>query len=207
MRSKEDLKKLFPCRCVLWRRVYWDGWGCLDAGQRLAGKPLQSRFQRDSTIKSPLLNDPFLLQGSSVHIWNDQWTPPRPLPVRHAVPHDKFNSGWKNTHINIVLFFFFTCHNSDSPRSSVTVAVFTLQGGLTGMIVGLVLTLWVGIGGQIYPPLAEKTRPLSLTTINCSSNFNTTESPLTTLLMTPLTTPEYQTEWVLKSDDMIALKH
>lgn len=58
-------------------------------------------------------------------------------------------------------------------------------GALTGMIVGLALTLWVGIGAQIYPPLPEKTRPLSLTTINCSSNVNTTEAPLTTLLMPP----------------------
>lgn len=86
--------------------MYRDGRGCLDAGQRLAGKPLQSRFQHDSTIKASLLNDPFLLEGSSVHIWNDQRTPPRPLPVGHAVPHDKFNSGWKYTHINVVLFFF-----------------------------------------------------------------------------------------------------
>lgn len=53
-------------------------------------------------------------------------------------------------------------------------------GGLTGMIVGLALTLWVGIGGQIYPPLAEKTRPLPLTTINCSSSVNATEAPWTT---------------------------
>lgn len=76
--------------------------------------------------------------------------------------------------------FLKTCHYVDLPRSSVTVAVFTLQGGLTGMIVGLALTLWVGIGGQIYPPLAEKTRPLPLTTVNCSSNVNATEAPWTT---------------------------
>lgn len=53
-------------------------------------------------------------------------------------------------------------------------------GGLTGMVVGLALTLWVGIGGQLYPPLAEKIRPLPLTTVNCSSSANATEAPWTT---------------------------
>lgn len=41
------------------------------------------------------------------------------------------------------------------------------------MIIGLVLTLWVGIGGQIYPPPAEKTNPLPLSTVGC----NNTEGP------------------------------
>ncbi|TKS70714.1 Sodium-coupled monocarboxylate transporter 1 [Collichthys lucidus] len=58
-----------------------------------------------------------------------------------------------------------------------------LQGGLAGMIIGLVLTLWVGIGGQIYPPTDEKTNPLGLTTVGCNStmgqNYTTTISPVT----------------------------
>ncbi|XP_033482839.1 sodium-coupled monocarboxylate transporter 1 [Epinephelus lanceolatus] len=58
-------------------------------------------------------------------------------------------------------------------------------GGLGGMIIGLVLTLWVGIGGQIYPPTADKTNPLPLSTVGCSikdQNFTTTApwtSPVT----------------------------
>uniref|UniRef100_A0A3Q3GQE8 Solute carrier family 5 member 8, like n=1 Tax=Labrus bergylta TaxID=56723 RepID=A0A3Q3GQE8_9LABR len=52
-------------------------------------------------------------------------------------------------------------------------------GGLVGMIIGLVLTLWVGIGGQIYPPTTDKTNPLSLSTIGCNS----------TMVSTPLQVP------------------
>ncbi|XP_029005600.1 sodium-coupled monocarboxylate transporter 1 [Betta splendens] len=53
-------------------------------------------------------------------------------------------------------------------------------GGLVGMIIGLVLTLWVGIGGQIYPPTAEKTNPLPLSTEGCITNQTfTTTIPVT----------------------------
>ncbi|KAG7493486.1 hypothetical protein JOB18_009649 [Solea senegalensis] len=57
-------------------------------------------------------------------------------------------------------------------------------GGLVGMICSLALTLWVGIGGQLYPPTAEKTNPLPLTTVGClnSQNYSTTApwtSPVT----------------------------
>lgn len=51
------------------------------------------------------------------------------------------------------------------------------------MIVGLVLTLWVGIGGQLYPPTPDKTRPLPVTVVGCNMNFSTTApwtSPLPT---------------------------
>uniref|UniRef100_A0A3Q3QQP3 Solute carrier family 5 member 8 n=1 Tax=Monopterus albus TaxID=43700 RepID=A0A3Q3QQP3_MONAL len=53
-------------------------------------------------------------------------------------------------------------------------------GGLVGMIIGLLLTLWVGIGGQIYPPTDEKTNPLPLTTVGCNITMGqnyTTEAP------------------------------
>ncbi|XP_069797527.1 sodium-coupled monocarboxylate transporter 1 isoform X2 [Narcine bancroftii] len=46
-------------------------------------------------------------------------------------------------------------------------------GAISGLFVSLVLTLWVGIGGQVYPPLAEKTRPLPLSIDGCV--FNATE--------------------------------
>lgn len=50
------------------------------------------------------------------------------------------------------------------------------------MIIGLVLTLWVGIGGQIYPPTDEKTNPLPLSTAGCNKTLeqNTTATPWTT---------------------------
>ncbi|XP_035536898.1 sodium-coupled monocarboxylate transporter 1-like [Morone saxatilis] len=48
------------------------------------------------------------------------------------------------------------------------------KGALSGLLSGLVVSLWVGIGAQIYPPPPEMTRPLSLTTEGC--NFTTTDS-------------------------------
>ncbi|XP_018517407.1 sodium-coupled monocarboxylate transporter 1 isoform X2 [Lates calcarifer] len=55
-------------------------------------------------------------------------------------------------------------------------------GGLLGMIIGLVLTLWVGIGAQIYPPTDEKTNPLPLSIAGCNSTLSqnyTTIAPWT----------------------------
>ncbi|KAG8005724.1 Sodium-coupled monocarboxylate transporter 1 [Nibea albiflora] len=48
------------------------------------------------------------------------------------------------------------------------------KGALSGLVSGLVVSLWVGIGAQIYPPPPAMTRPLSLTTEGC--NFTTTDS-------------------------------
>lgn len=60
-------------------------------------------------------------------------------------------------------------------------------GSLTGMLIGLVLTLWVGIGALIYPPTADKTNPLPLTIVGCNSTQSqTTVAPWTTTA--PLTT-------------------
>ncbi|XP_071358087.1 sodium-coupled monocarboxylate transporter 1 [Trachinotus anak] len=47
------------------------------------------------------------------------------------------------------------------------------KGALSGLVSGLVVSLWVGIGAQIYPPPPELTRPLPLTTEGC--NFTTTD--------------------------------
>ncbi|XP_023810709.1 sodium-coupled monocarboxylate transporter 1 [Oryzias latipes] len=63
-------------------------------------------------------------------------------------------------------------------------------GGLVGMVIGLVLTLWVGIGGQVYPPTADMTNPLPLTTAGCNNTMSqnyTTTSPWST--SASLTTP------------------
>ncbi|XP_056281325.1 sodium-coupled monocarboxylate transporter 1 [Pseudoliparis swirei] len=48
------------------------------------------------------------------------------------------------------------------------------KGALSGLVSGLVVSLWVGIGAQIYPPPHEMSRPLSLTTEGC--NFTATGS-------------------------------
>uniref|UniRef100_A0A665TLC4 Solute carrier family 5 member 8 n=1 Tax=Echeneis naucrates TaxID=173247 RepID=A0A665TLC4_ECHNA len=45
------------------------------------------------------------------------------------------------------------------------------KGALSGLVAGLVVSLWVGIGAHIYPPPPELTRPLPLTTEGC--NFTT----------------------------------
>ncbi|XP_061922483.1 sodium-coupled monocarboxylate transporter 1-like [Entelurus aequoreus] len=42
------------------------------------------------------------------------------------------------------------------------------KGALSGLAAGLVLSLWVGIGAQIYPPSPEMSRPLPLTTRGCN---------------------------------------
>uniref|UniRef100_A0A4W5LJA9 Solute carrier family 5 member 8, like n=1 Tax=Hucho hucho TaxID=62062 RepID=A0A4W5LJA9_9TELE len=67
---------------------------------------------------------------------------------------------------------------------------YALQGGLTGLIVGLVITLWVGIGAQIYPPLADKTNPLPISVAGCNHTQDlnyTTLAPWTrAVTLTPL---------------------
>ncbi|XP_075013609.1 sodium-coupled monocarboxylate transporter 1 [Calonectris borealis] len=61
-------------------------------------------------------------------------------------------------------------------------------GAFVGLVSGFIISLWVGIGSQIYPPLPERTKPLYLSTAGCnisSGNLTSTESPLTTVLNTP----------------------
>uniref|UniRef100_A0A8B9DXW6 Solute carrier family 5 member 8 n=1 Tax=Anser cygnoides TaxID=8845 RepID=A0A8B9DXW6_ANSCY len=62
-------------------------------------------------------------------------------------------------------------------------------GAFVGLVTGFVVSLWVGIGSQIYPPLPERTLPLPLSTAGCnisiSSNLTTsTANPLTTIFST-----------------------
>ncbi|XP_041833986.1 sodium-coupled monocarboxylate transporter 1 [Melanotaenia boesemani] len=74
-------------------------------------------------------------------------------------------------------------------------------GGLVGMIIGLVLTLWVGIGGQIYPPTDEKTNPLPVSTAGCNNTIGqnyTTATPWTspvTLTQPPDYRPPIADSW------------
>ncbi|NXF83017.1 SC5A8 protein, partial [Sclerurus mexicanus] len=61
-------------------------------------------------------------------------------------------------------------------------------GAFVGLISGFAVSLWVGIGSQIYPPLPERTKPLYLSTAGCnisSGNLTSTEIPLTTVFSTP----------------------
>ncbi|NXI22559.1 SC5A8 protein, partial [Sterrhoptilus dennistouni] len=61
-------------------------------------------------------------------------------------------------------------------------------GAFVGLVSGFVISLWVGIGSQIYPPLPVRTKPLSLSIEGCnitSGNLTSTEIPLTTVFSTP----------------------
>ncbi|NXI98006.1 SC5A8 protein, partial [Psophia crepitans] len=61
-------------------------------------------------------------------------------------------------------------------------------GAFVGLVSGFVISLWVGIGSQIYPPLPERTKPLYLSTAGCnitSGNLTSTVNPLTTVFNTP----------------------
>ncbi|XP_077449709.1 sodium-coupled monocarboxylate transporter 1 isoform X2 [Stigmatopora argus] len=56
------------------------------------------------------------------------------------------------------------------------------KGALSGLLSGLMVSLWVGIGAQIYPPTLNLSRPLSLTTKGCNAstgsiNWTTTVLP------------------------------
>ncbi|KAF4112521.1 sodium-coupled monocarboxylate transporter 1 [Onychostoma macrolepis] len=77
-----------------------------------------------------------------------------------------------------MLGMFFRCVNS--------------TGGLVGLISGLTITLWVGIGAQLYPPLPEKTLRLSLSVEGCIApdmNETTTMTPFSTVLQTTIPQP------------------
>ncbi|XP_053718271.1 sodium-coupled monocarboxylate transporter 1 [Synchiropus splendidus] len=56
------------------------------------------------------------------------------------------------------------------------------KGALSGLVSGLAVSLWVGIGAQIYPPPPEMSRPLRLTTEGC--DFNTTQNLNLTVIET-----------------------
>uniref|UniRef100_A0AAX7UIY4 Solute carrier family 5 member 8 n=1 Tax=Astatotilapia calliptera TaxID=8154 RepID=A0AAX7UIY4_ASTCA len=62
----------------------------------------------------------------------------------------------------------------------------TSKGALSGVVLGLAVSLWVAIGAQIYPPPPEMSRPLSLTTEGC--NFTMTDN-FTSGFTTPIIRP------------------
>ncbi|XP_063301247.1 sodium-coupled monocarboxylate transporter 1-like [Pelobates fuscus] len=74
------------------------------------------------------------------------------------------------------LGMFFPCANS--------------VGAVGGLLVGFSMSLWAGIGAQIYPPLPLKSRPLPLCTNGCNvtmgANWTSmTEMTMLTTLMPP----------------------
>ncbi|XP_063111516.1 sodium-coupled monocarboxylate transporter 1 isoform X2 [Cavia porcellus] len=48
-------------------------------------------------------------------------------------------------------------------------------GAFVGLLTGFMMSLWIGIGAQLYPPLPERTMPLYLATYGCNSTYNATD--------------------------------
>ena len=71
------------------------------------------------------------------------------------------------------------------------------KGALSGLLSGLVLSLWVGVGAQFHPPPPELARPLSLTTEGCNfttaANVTWTSPPPGKTQAMPLTTVSERT--------------
>ncbi|TNM91409.1 hypothetical protein fugu_019789 [Takifugu bimaculatus] len=79
------------------------------------------------------------------------------------------------------------------------------KGALTGLLSGLVLSLWVGIGAQFYPPPPVMARPLSLTTEGCNLS---TAANLTWTSTTPgQTQMSFTTVPVHNNGDTVLLAH
>ncbi|KAM6153309.1 sodium-coupled monocarboxylate transporter 1 [Erethizon dorsatum] len=63
-------------------------------------------------------------------------------------------------------------------------------GAFVGLLAGFVMSLWIGIGAQLYPPLPERTMPLHLATYGCNSTYNATD--VTTATEMPFSTGTFQ---------------
>ncbi|NXR14498.1 SC5A8 protein, partial [Semnornis frantzii] len=71
-------------------------------------------------------------------------------------------------------------------------------GAFVGLISGFTISLWVGIGAQIYPPLPERTNPLYLSVEGCNistGNLTATESPLTFFNVSAAERPALADNW------------
>lgn len=73
------------------------------------------------------------------------------------------------------------------------------QGGLSGLVSGLVASLCVSFGSVVYPPPHEMTRPLPLTTEGC--NFTLTENLNWTSTIPPTELGVTTTSPALTTDD------
>ncbi|XP_004700416.1 sodium-coupled monocarboxylate transporter 1 [Echinops telfairi] len=72
----------------------------------------------------------------------------------------------------------------------ILVPVANSVGALVGLMAGFAISLWVGIGAQLYPPLPERTLPLSLETYGCNITHNATDLLTTTEM--PFSTSAFQ---------------
>ncbi|XP_045409089.1 sodium-coupled monocarboxylate transporter 1 [Lemur catta] len=63
-------------------------------------------------------------------------------------------------------------------------------GTFVGLMAGFAISLWVGIGAQLYPALPERTLPLNLETYGCNSSYNGTNVMTTTEM--PYSTSAFQ---------------
>ena len=59
-----------------------------------------------------------------------------------------------------------------------------LQGAYVGTTVGLVLTLWLGVGGQIYKPPVKGHVPPPMVITHCPLNSSSYYGPTTSFSMT-----------------------
>ncbi|KAG9490557.1 hypothetical protein GDO78_006081 [Eleutherodactylus coqui] len=61
-------------------------------------------------------------------------------------------------------------------------------GAIVGLLVGFAMSLWAGIGAQIYTPLPERSRPLILSTAGCdfsnTTNITSVMEMTTTMIFT-----------------------
>ncbi|XP_072511799.1 sodium-coupled monocarboxylate transporter 1-like isoform X2 [Notamacropus eugenii] len=65
-------------------------------------------------------------------------------------------------------------------------------GGFVGLIAGFVISLWIGIGAQVYPPLPERTLPLSLITDGCNMTDFHQQGNWTTTTEAPFSASTFQ---------------
>ncbi|NWR76894.1 SC5A8 protein, partial [Centropus unirufus] len=71
-------------------------------------------------------------------------------------------------------------------------------GAFVGLASGFVMTIWVGIGSQIYPALPERAKPLTLSTAGCNislGNLTSTANPLTTVITPAAERPAVADNW------------
>ncbi|XP_036400147.1 sodium-coupled monocarboxylate transporter 2 [Megalops cyprinoides] len=73
------------------------------------------------------------------------------------------------------------------------------KGAAGGLVLGIILSFWVGMGAFIYPSPESKTRPLSLSTDSCAplnvSLANTTDSSVTLGAISPFPRPPLADYW------------
>ncbi|XP_040263127.1 sodium-coupled monocarboxylate transporter 1-like [Bufo bufo] len=61
-------------------------------------------------------------------------------------------------------------------------------GAIVGLLVAFSISLWAGIGAQIYPPLPESSRPLPLSTVGCNFSDTVNITSVTEMTVTTFVT-------------------